>query len=247
VRQPAAAPTSEITPETPRKESKARDTSVVEPVAEDQIYLFRLAHIDATSVVETIKGLFSQSGREPVVVTANEPGNVVLVSAGRKSLERIEVLIKELDVPSNAEQDHLRTHQIRVVLLANGISPDDAPGPSDEFKEVIAKLSNIGARDLRQMCQVIINTELQEEFQMESRPLLGKTASACSISGVLELRHATPVLKLQFRLQLMPGEEPSRAVNLSTIIAAPYGPYVVIGVAPVDDGTVVVLAQIEPN
>ena len=42
---------------------------------------------------------------KPVVVTANERSNTVLVSAGWKSLERIADLIKQLDVPSGAQHD----------------------------------------------------------------------------------------------------------------------------------------------
>lgn len=226
---------------------------VQERDADRELQIFHLKHADPDEAAAVISSLFDSNDAR---IAVDRRTNSVLVQAQREMLARIEAIFQKLDTPADknlTRYDPGTTFRVRVVWLAT----IDADGPPDDLKDVVALLSKVGVKGLRQVGQVIVNTTPDGRFQVRCSPVLNKRPADLEISGEFDQQQETPTLKIELsasQAELPPatadgpprrrGPEKKPLVDLQTVIAAPLGHYVVLGVAPVEKMTSVFIVQV---
>ncbi len=222
---------------------------------EGEIRVFALVNAEARDVAEVITTLLGPDEK----IAVDERTNSILVQGTQGTLLVIDAILTRLD--ETAARDLKKrgpgtTFQVRVVWLANGLSDDDAAEPSADLKDVLDPLRLMGVKDLRQVGQVIVNTTPDGQFQVRCSPVLNQRSSDLEITGEFDTRQETPTLRIQLsanQTEEVPQTDPRRKpstgktktlVDLTTVIAAPLGHYVVLGVAPVEKMTSVFIVQI---
>ena len=228
-----------------------------EPGAERVLEIFPLKYHEAQETAAVVSRIF---GKDDTRIAVDPRTNSVLVYGLADTLRRIGATLSKLDTASDKEAKKAGpgpTLQVRVVWLASELPPDEGAKPADDLKEVVNELAKVGVEGLRQLGQAMVNTTPDGQFQIRCSPLLAGRPSDLEISGTLTLRQDTPVLNVQLSAsQTEPaatGQGPpgpvrpttKRLVELgTTIIAAPQGHYVVLGVTPVGKMTSVFILQV---
>ena len=114
------------------------------------------------------------------------------------------------------------------------------------MKEVLDELSKAGIAPVAQVGQIMVNATAGEEFQISGSPSLGDTLRAdWRIMGQLDVREGTPALNVQLAATVLrPSGEPHPELKVDTVISAPDGHYVVLGVTPIESATSAFVVQI---
>lgn len=106
---------------------------------------------------------------------------------------------------------------------------------------------------------MLVNTTPDGRFQVRCSPVLNQRPSDLRISGQFDKQQETPTLRIELsagQIEEAPLSEsgPRRGppssktlVDLETVIAAPLGHYVVLGVSPVEKMTSLFILQITPG
>ena len=144
--------------------------------------------------------------------------------------------------------------QVRVVWLI-GPSPGGGTTPPADLKEVVDELAGIGIKDVRQVAHTVVNTHVGGEFRLHCSPTLNDVPLPLTVSGNVTQREGTPILSIEILAERPVGtgaEEGTLGgvqplVDLETEIAAPFGHFVVLGVAPVEVATSAFVVQIVPG
>lgn len=129
--------------------------------------------------------------------------------------------------------------------------------PADDMKDIVAELSQVGVKGLNHVGQVMVNTTPDGRFQIRCSPEFWERPVELSVSGQLDRRRETPSLNIDISAEMCPqapvkGQDPDdgrqrRLVDLDTVISAPFGHYVVVGVTPISTLTSVFVVQVTPH
>ena len=222
-----------------------------------ELKIFSLKYADPQETAAVLSRIF---GKDDVRIAVDPRNSNVVVQALPETAQEIQAVLSRLD--TEADKDAKKggpgaTLRVRVVWLASELPADEGAKPADDLKEVVNELAKVGVEGLRQLGQAMVNTTPDGQFQIRCSPLLAGRPSDLEISGTLTLRQDTPVLNVQLSAsQTEPaatGQGPpgpvrpttKRLVELgTTIIAAPQGHYVVLGVTPVGKMTSVFILQV---
>jgi hypothetical protein len=175
-----------------------------------------------------------------------------LIAAGSSSdLNVAEALITKLD--DSSRNIALRGFEVRVIWLATGLAgKNKGDPPSDDLKDLVAQLSQLGIKDPRQVGQMAVQTTVSgligatSSFEVKSSPRLGDQMANFTASG--SLTHPPGVDGLVMRIKLRTGKEPSppgqNLNELETQIVLPLNQYVVLATAPTGEQTSVFVVQV---
>jgi hypothetical protein len=177
----------------------------------------------------------------------------VLIYADRKTTDIVEALLSRLeDVQAAAAKPGARGAaadvQVRVVWLVNGPAKDEAPPLPDDLKEVLPGLAKMGIDRPRLAAQTLVNVMPNSEFQAKG---VAKLDGYCHFS-VTGMYGGQPEAALRITIQasrepalpsnaVAPPGQPGRGgffrqteeiCNLQTVITAPPGHFVVLGMTP---------------
>lgn len=215
------------------------------PVQTVQLRVFRLEYVDPSLAVSVLSSLLDSQNLRIAV----DDRNSSIVLAGPPDVQEVaEELIRHLDVRAKektARPDSAPMHQVRVVWLANGLSDAEAAQPSKDLELVVAELSLLGVKELRQVGQIIVNAAVGESFEANGSPRLGKHPTQWNITGDLDRGQGTPRLSIQLQAAMPIGQQQKPyEVKLDTVISAEERHFVVLGVTPIEDKDWVFVVQI---
>ncbi len=218
-----------------------------------QVKVFQLEYAEAGEMVELVVNALGPKGS----VAADNRTNSILATGPEEELKVVEAVLMQLDKEAQSDRREAMPAacQVRIVWLL-GPMADDGDAPSDDLKEVIGELSRIGIKEVRQVAQTLVNTQVGGEFRLRCLPELGNETLPLTISGSVTQREGTPILKIQIlaeksvnmgAVQKYPPAATKPLVDLETEIAAPFGHSVVLGVTPVEAATSAFVVQIMPG
>jgi hypothetical protein len=217
-----------------------------------QVKVFGLEHADASEMVKMVVNALGPEGS----VAADNRTNSILATGPEEELKVIETVLLRLDEEAeNHRQAAAPTAcQVRIVWLI-GPMPDGGITPPAGLKEVVDELAGIGIKDVRQVAHTVVNTHVEGEFRLHCSPALNDESLPLTVSGIVTQREGTPILSVQILAERPvatgtdegPSGDMRPLVDLETEIAAPYGHFVVLGVAPVEVATSAFVVQIVPG
>jgi hypothetical protein len=219
--------------------------------------VYQVKHANASLVLQVLQTMLADRHTRMAV---DQKTNSLVIAAPQDVLQNAAELIQKLDIPEAGRRDAKPRMpcQLRIVWLGSGLSSKDAPAPSEDLKQVVEQLSGLGVKDVRQVGQMIVNTQDEGRFQVSCSPLFDGALAHLTASGVLVARGETSEMSLKisatqvqnsFRVQAEPGKPGSieqRLVNIETVIEPRFDPshYVVLGVAPVGKVTSIFVVQV---
>jgi hypothetical protein len=213
-------PTAEV--ETPRYSLKVFALRTLEPDKDVEAAL-RLALSD------------SQNNR----FALDRPRRQVMVYADDAAMKTVEALLNRLE---STAPPPVRDVQVRVVWLVSGLA--DAPPPPEDLKDVLPGLAKLGYDRPRLAAQALVNVTANAEFQAKGVANLG-AACPFSVTGRLDDKKAPPALSISLMARRERGERPPEELcNLQTVINAPVGHMVVLGVTPTGAMTSIFVVQV---
>jgi hypothetical protein len=217
-----------------------------------KVKVFRLQHAEAEEMAKMVVNALGPEGS----VAADDRTNSILVTGPEEELEVIEAVLLRLDEEAeDHRQEAVPTAcQVRIVWLT-GPMPGGGTTPPAGLKEVVDELAGIGIKDLRHVAHTLVNTQVGGAFRLRCSPALNDEPLPMTVSGNVTQREGTPILSIQILAEspVETGAEEGSSVgiqppvDLETVIAAPYGHYVVLGVAPVEVATSAFVVQIVPG
>ncbi|MBN2475270.1 MAG: hypothetical protein JXB62_11715 [Pirellulales bacterium] len=217
------------------------------PVArqdERQTRVFRLEHADPNDIANLLSNLLDDG---PGRVAVDERTKSVILSAPAEAIDVMEDLLHDLDALKPPEPDGPQpppsTAQVRIVWLLDGEHGEDAPAPPEDLNEVIGELSRAGVKGLQMFGQIVVNTDPGNRFQVSGFPALGGITSAWQISGTLDYQQGTPQLSIEL-MAPMTHQGANQRIMVETVVSAPYGHYVVLGVTPTGNFNSVFVVQV---
>jgi hypothetical protein len=176
----------------------------------------------------------------------------VIVYADRDTLHTAEGLLNRLD--QAPEKAGVVRAQVRIVWLATGL-PQDAPKPPADLKNVLDELAKIGIEDPRLVSQLIVNTLVNKDFEVQGsgKPdalgdlrVSGMVLDKAPGSVGLHLPKDTFLLNVNLDATRA-GEAKGGVCRLQTSISAPAGHSVVLGLTPTAAMTSVFVVQVSPK
>jgi hypothetical protein len=180
------------------------------------------------------------SGSQNNRFALDRPRRQVLVYADDAAMKTVEALLNRLE--STAAIPPARDVQVRVVWLVSGLA--DAPPPPDDLKDVLPGLAKLGYDRPRLAAQALVNVTANAEFQTKGVANLG-AACPFSVTGRLDDKKEPPALSISIMARRERGERPPEELcNLQTVINAPMGHMVVLGVTPTGAMTSIFVVQV---
>jgi hypothetical protein len=224
--------------------------------ATGELKVFQLVYADPESLAATISRMLETPQAK---IAPDKRTGSLIVEGSPETLAVVGALVRELDREVRQAEGGPRPPiacQVRMVWLAAGLSEDEAVEPADDLKTVLGELGKVGVRNLRQVGQAVVHTMPDGEFQVHCLPQLGDSSVEWTISGELRQKQEPPDLHVRLSaVQLVQKEEPRgkfepslrNLAELETVIAAPYGHYVVLGSVPTMQMQSVFVVQVTPG
>ncbi|OHB73172.1 MAG: hypothetical protein A2V70_09115 [Planctomycetes bacterium RBG_13_63_9] len=213
-----------------------------------QYKVFSLVNVEPAMAAEILSELL---GNDEARIAVEARSKSLIVSGPQETLKIVEALLLRLDETADKVPEQpapSTTFRVRVVWLASGVSPEDAPEPSEDLEKVVAELSKVGIEDVRQIGQIMVNIAAVGSFQASGSPMLGKNATDWRVSGELSNSQGRALLEIELTaIGLVADGKSKTKAELQTTVCAPYGHYVVLGVTPVQSMSSVFVVQIVPN
>jgi hypothetical protein len=195
---------------------------------------------------EVLKMVFSGEGRYAL----DPQRKHVIAYADRTTLDTADAVLMRLD--EMVVKPRLPAEmQIRIVWLASGLSPKDAPKPPEDLADVVAELAKIGLNDPRLVSQTMVNAVSEREFNVQGSAKLDAPCQLV-INGTITNAAPGDPAGLQISIiatQLNPKGDGTRAqvCKLETSIYAPPRHAVVLGLTPTETVTSVFVVQLLPK
>jgi hypothetical protein len=227
----------------PPQKHTANDSS-----SELQIRRYQPAHKELNALF----GLLRQMGLDSFGKFAiDEQRNEILLNADEAGHRRMKEMLTLIDQPATQPRDH-DTTRVRVVWLVTGM--EDAAPPPNDLADVIGELERIGVKDLRLGAQSQVQAVRGQEFQINAVAELDKLFDFTYSGQVGE--QTDDAIQLKFNLIITeegsPPENPrrpgsrtvgSQVCRINTMLTAPVGHAVVLGVTPLANRTSVIIVQ----
>ena len=246
--------------------AQAEGSAEVEKVQNDhrEFRRYELKHNTPNDVAKIIgkllvnygTDLFRSKNDTGIKMAVDQRTNALLVYAEQKTHEKIEALVKELDVPATANELQLAGGggrvrgpaipvELRIIWLATGLPPDQSKDLPTELKPVADALAKKDIEDLRLVGQVMVNTQSESQFSTSASPTLGGSMVEFNVNGqVIRRPEALSVfIDLTATKEVGANHRKLRLANLNTTIRAKPGEYMVLGLAPVSGTTSVFVVQ----
>jgi hypothetical protein len=174
----------------------------------------------------------------------------VIVYSDAKTTEAVGELLSRLEAAqAAASKPEARKPtgdvQVRVVWLVSGpAAKDEAPPPSEDLKDVLPGLARMGIDRPRLAAQALVNVTPGAPFQAKGVAKLGNSCQFIMM-GQYGGQQEAPELSITITAASQ-GERgpPVEIVNLQTIITAPPGHLVVLGMTPTETLTSVFVVQV---
>jgi type II secretory pathway component GspD/PulD (secretin) len=215
-----------------------------------QIKVFSIMNADALSMAEVIDGIID---RENLRISVDERTNSIIARSDKQeTLDMMEAILLRLD---QAAEQKVHTFHVRIVWLMSGLAADAASKPADDLEDVLEELAAIGVANLRQVGQAMVNTLPDGQFEISSSPMLEEHPTEMGVQGTFRVVEGAALMQISLHvfqaIQLQADGtakiEHKNLVNLDTVITAPHGQYVVLGVAPLGETTSVFVVRVTPS
>ena len=134
-------------------------------------------------------------------------------------------------------------YEVRILWLAN--DNKGAP-PADDLKDVVAELSRLGVKDVRQVGQMVVQTCSGGGFQISSQPdFVGQPDRLTAEGKLLEQSDGSLELHVSIKARKCDAQqEQQNLAYVDTRIVVPQKQYVVLATAPVANMTSVFVVQV---
>jgi hypothetical protein len=201
-------------------------------------------------------------------VAFDEKTNSIIVKGDKAVLDMAAQTVEQLDKPvatsrPAAEAAELPSLRIRVVWLAQGLNAAEGefPPPPD-LDGVVEDLARLGVTNLRLVAQTMIGSIGEGKFRLTAAPEIADVDNCVlKLDGDVRPNKAAPQIRLQLSASGIvrppepagPGPQPPRPRfqtefgNIETVVAAPLGHAVVLGVTPTLKTTSVFVIQLLPG
>jgi len=234
-------------PEAYKKIDEVLKAIDVAPAAEpeSQIKIFRLVNAEPASAAHLLATLLPKNSH--ISFAVDDRTRSLVASGSRDSLAVAEAVLTKLDERANLERPKSSvSYEVRILWLVN--DKKGAP-PADDLKDVVAELSRLGVKDVRQVGQMVVQTSLGQSFDLSSVPDFAGQPAKLTASGRLSERSEGSVeMRVSIRAAAMPwgpsGQQQQVLSELSTRIVLPQKQYVVLATAPVGKITSVFVVQV---
>lgn len=212
-----------------------------------QLSVLALTNIEADAVLQEALRLIVQP---PSRFALDQRLKQVVVSADKNTLASVETLLTRMEQQAQRTVGRSKDVQLRVVWLASGL-PQDAPRPPADLKSVLGELDKIGVGDLRLVSQSVIKTAAGATFNLSGSAQLSGPCELSIKGSVSDRDGESPTLQINIDATTQTVDRKSGAVvavtpvcRLATMIAAPVGHSVVLGVTPSENLTSVFIVQL---
>jgi len=226
---------------------KAIDVAPIAPIAEPetQIKVFSLVDAEPASVANVLGTLLPKDARRAV----DERTRSVVISGSRGAIDIAEAVVRKLDEEATAGRPkHSANYDVRILWLAND---DKGAPPADDLKDVVAELSRLGVKDVRQVGQMVVQTSSGGTFQLSSQPdFMGQPDRLTAAGRLLEQSDGSLEMYVSIKARKCDAQqEQQNLAYVDTRIVVPQKQYVVLATAPVGNMTSVFVVQVtgRPN
>ncbi len=203
-------------------------TPAVEP--ETQIKIFTLVYAEPGQAAHLLATLLPKNAH--VALAVDERTRSLVASGSRDALAIAEAVLTRLNVEASRERPKpSANYEVRILWLAND---GHGAAPADDLKEVIAELSRTGIRELRQIGQIAVRTNLGSSFHVSGLPSFGDHDHEAdfSASGIL-VEQGDGTLTLQIAVKAGVGAPlPLSDISTTITLALPQKQYVVLASVP---------------
>jgi hypothetical protein len=213
----------------------ARDSDAM---SQQQVWLIPLRHIDADqTLAEALRLVFKQG---PGNFALDRQRKQVIVSGDVETYKALVKLIEGLDqagrpAPGDAEV------KVRVVWLASGKLPDNAPEVPADLKELLPGLAKLGVDKPRLVAQTLVTATGTGQFQAKGMANLDAAVDFAVTGQFLDRE----MRGLKITIEAAKGQ--SEICRIRTEISAPPGHLVLLGVTPSGNQTSVFVVQVLPG
>ena len=213
---------------------------------EQQVKIFDLQHATPSpSLLQTLSSMLDPSTQ----LSYDTERNIVLAVGTPSSLSVIEAALLRIDEkPTLREQAARRKpqdRQVRIVWLVADLKDDAAPDPPKDLENVVKELERIGITNVKMAAQLMVNAMEGEQFDASgSTSMFPPFKCNVEVSGMIfdprtgpsstAAANDEPVLQLGVVAQTVESREAINLCQLETVIRAPVGQSVVLGVTPID-------------
>jgi hypothetical protein len=212
-----------------------------------KLTVFPLQHVTQDKALEqSLRMLIGEGGNFSIDPNRKS----VIVYADQKTTDAVAALLSRLEsVQAAAQKPEARKPagdvQVRVAWLANGPAlKEEGQPPSEDLKEVLPGLARMGIDRPRLVAQALVNVTPDVQFQAKGVAKIGASYPLI-VMGQYGGQPEAPSLSITITATSQTDRGPPvEIVNLQTVITAPPGHLVVLGMTPTETLTSVFVVQV---
>jgi hypothetical protein len=211
---------------------------------ERQTEVIGLQNVPADNVGETLRRL----GLTRVEVVADSTANLIILRGDRKSVEEATELLSKVYRGQQAKDRDVR---LRVVwLVSPGLAGENAADPPKNLEKVLNTLkSKAGVGDLKLAAQFLLNSSGVGGRQLRATGTTTISSGRADIdlnATIDEASDRNPRLEFEVNVRQANQQRSSEICRLYTVLSAPPGHPVVLGMTPIDSMESVFVIEILP-